>query len=516
MPQRPQRREILDETGRPRTLDSGPEAFDRLGGDGPPLFLGLGPEPERLAEWFPEAAAGADFLESPETEAALGPEFVAAIPPNFRRLAPEDVAPERLRRDRVFWFRQGMRLHPGFWGPLWARLGLALGGAGPQQATAWLPGDEQALVLPELSRAFGSLGFPAKLIPDDPGLVPELLRRERPALYFSVNFRGLDPFGETFHLLRQAGVRVAIWCVDNPFHLLTRIKSRFWTQALILVTDHWFVEPLKRLGAEQVLHLPLAADPGFSGDGPLPAQARGLEDRLVFVGRSVFPDRDGFFAGARSAPENLALAGTLLAQGTRPHFGWWLKRLGIDRPWPGNVVRAAGLGADQSGLAWRTLCLRAAGPALTVIGDPGWQELLPGADLRPPVDYYGGLAAVYRHAACSLNITGMLLPSGLTQRHFDVWTAGGFLLTDANPGLDIFPEELVRAVAFARAEELPALFSRLAGDSPEKRALARQWRETILAGHTYAHRAAKVLAAAGLDRTLVSAHKGLEVRPENG
>ncbi len=151
-----------------------------------------------------------------------------------------------------------------------------------------------------------------------------------------------------------------------------------------------------------------------------------------------------------------------------------------------------------------------------MIGDPGWQELLPGADLRPPVDYYGGLAAVYRHAACSLNITGMLLPSGLTQRHFDVWTAGGFLLTDANPGLEIFPEELVRAVAFARAEELPALFSRLAGDSPEKRALARQWRETILAGHTYAHRAAKVLAAAGLDRTLVSAHKGLEVRPENG
>lgn len=503
MPNRPQRKEIPDEIGRPRSLDSGPEAFDRMGGDGSPLFLGLGPEPGKLAEWFPETAAGADFLECPEIEAALGPDFANAIPPNFRRLDPQALDPQRLRRDQVFWFRQGMRLQPGFWGPVWARLGLALGGAGPQAATVWLPGDDGALLLRELARAFEGLGFPVRRIPDDTNLIPELLRQERPALYFSVNFKGLDPVGETFHLLRQAGTRVAVWCVDNPFHLLTRIKSLFWTQALLLVTDRWFVEPLRRLGAEQVVHLPLAADPGFSGEGPLPAQAQGLEDRLVFVGRSAFPDKDDFFAGARCAPENLAQAGSLLAQGTRPHFGWWLKRLGIDKPWPGNLVRAAGLGADQSGLAWRTLCLRLAGPALTVFGDPGWERLLPGADLRPPVDYYGGLAAVYRHAACALNVTGLLLPSGLTQRHFDVWTAGGFLLTDANPGLDIFPQELARAVSFAGPGNLPGLFERFATDSAEKRDLARQWREVLAAGHTYAHRAEAVLKAAGLDRVPV-------------
>lgn len=503
MPTRPQRKEIADETGRARSLDSGPEAFDRLGGDGPPLFLGLGPEPGRLAEWFPEAAAGADFLESPELEAALGPEFSAAIPANFRRLTPETLDPQRLRSSRVRWFRQGMRLHPGFWGPLWAAVGLTLAGTGPQRPTVWLPGGEDALLLRELEQAFGSLGFPAVRIPDDTSLVPELLRQERPALYFSVNFRGLDPYGETFHLLRRAGTRVAVWCVDNPFHLLTRIKARYWTQALLLVTDRWFVEPLKRLGAEQTLHLPLAADPAFSGQGTLPGQALGLEDRLVFVGRSAFPDKDGFFAGARMAGEDLAAAGAVLAQGQRPHFGWWLERLGVERPWPGNAVRAAGLGADQSGLAWRTLCLRMAGPALTLFGDQGWKRLLPGADLRPPVDYYGGLAAVYRQAACSLNVTGLLLPSGLTQRHFDVWTAGGFLLTDANPGLDIFPPDLARAVRFEQAGNLPGLFERFATDSAEKQDLARQWRAVLAAEHTYAHRAETVLKAAGLDRAPV-------------
>ena len=38
------------------------------------------------------------------------------------------------------------------------------------------------------------------------------------------------------------------------------------------------------------------------------------------------------------------------------------------------------------------------------------------------------------------------MSEALTQRHFDVWAAGGFLLTDRTPGLDIFPRELVEPI----------------------------------------------------------------------
>ncbi|WP_449242305.1 glycosyltransferase family protein [Desulfovibrio sp.] len=499
MPPRPKRHSLPAESGRALTLDSGPDAFDPLGGDGPLLFLGLGPEPAALPDWFPEAGDGAAFVERPETEAALGPEFTAAIPEHFRRLKPEELTPGLFRSRRVLAFRQNMRLAPSFWGPILARHGLALLAPPPARPVVWLPGDEHGLLFRELEAAFTAQGLTARRVPADPAALPALLRDERPLLFFSVNFRGLDAHGEAFHLLDQAGVTVAAWCVDNPFHLLSGIKAGFWTALRLFVTDRWFLEPLRRLGAGHVEHLPLALDPAFAAPGPLPERVGPLAGRLLFVGRSAFPDRAGFFAGAR-VPENLlAEARDLLAAGERPDFAWWAGRLGIAALWPGNEARRAGLGADESGRFWRALCLGRA-PGLTVIGDDGWRDLLPGADLRPPVDYYGGLAAAYREAACCLNVTNLILPSGLTQRHFDVWGTGGFLLSDANPGLDIFPADLTRSVTFHRAEDIPGLFKRFASDSPEKRDLARAWREELAARHTYARRVAQVLASTGLER----------------
>lgn len=499
MPRRPRRPCLTAETGRSLTLDSGPDAFDVLGGEGPPLFLGLGPEPAALSLWFPAAATGAEFVEWPETEASLGPDFTSAIPGNFQRLTPGELTPERFRTRRVLAFRQNMRLAPSFWGPILARRGLAFLAPPPARPVVWLPGDEHGLLLRELEDAFAAQGLTARRVPGDPAALPGLLREERPLLFFSVNFRGLDAHGEAFHLLDQAGVRVAAWCVDNPFHVVSAIKARFWTRLRLFVTDRWFMEPLRRLGAERVEHLPLALDPAFAAPGPLPKRLGPLAGRLLFVGRSAFPDRAGFFAGARVPGDILAEARDLLAAGKRPDFGWWAGRLGIAALWPGNEARRAGLGADESGRIWRSLCLGRA-PELTIIGDDGWRGLLPGADLRPPVDYYGGLAAAYREAACCLNVTNMVLPSGLTQRHFDVWGAGGFLLSDANPGLDIFPADLTRPVTFQRAEGIPELFKRFADDSPEKRDLARAWRTELLTRHTYGHRVAQVLAAADLER----------------
>ncbi|MDD4952730.1 MAG: glycosyl transferase family 1, partial [Desulfovibrionaceae bacterium] len=62
MAERPQRIRVLDEAGRSVTLDEGPGAFECLGLGPQVLFLGLGPRPELLARWFPEARAGALYV----------------------------------------------------------------------------------------------------------------------------------------------------------------------------------------------------------------------------------------------------------------------------------------------------------------------------------------------------------------------------------------------------------------------------------------------------------------------
>jgi len=104
---------------------------------------------------------------------------------------------------------------------------------------------------------------------------------------------------------------------------------------------------------------------------------------------------------------------------------------------------------------------------------------------------------MYRSAAVTLNVTGMQLPAGLTQRHFDVWCAGGFLISDANPGLQIFPQELVEPIRYSRPDEIRALFTRFHPESDEKRELRNAWRKCILADHTYANRVAAIIT--GLD-----------------
>jgi len=458
----------------------------------PTVFLGLGPEPENLPEWFDLSPSDdVRFVECPAFATQVDG-WADRVPPHFTRLDPSAVAGSLAASASVARYLPAQRAFPSFFAPLTAR--LALGNRPkPLKRTVWLPSGEADLLGRELALAFRAEGWTVRFMDHDslgrhPGeALPRLLRDGAPDLFLSVNLKGLDPFGLGFALLREAGSKVAAWLVDNPFNLLPAVKSAYWRELPLFVTDHTFLQPLRDNGAAEAIHLPLAACPELFAGGTLPGHARDLDGRLVFVGRSAFPDREKFFAG-------LALDDTAAADAdARRDYFWWRDRLGIAPLWPGNEVRRIAAGAESSGLAWKRACLAAAGP-LTIFGDEGWRSL-ENADLRPVVDYYAHLPAIYRRASAVLNVTGMQLPGGLTQRHFDVWCAGGFLLTDAHAGLDIFPKDLTAPIAFTRPDEIPPLFDRFREESPEKRDLRRRWSELILREHTYANRVAALRTA---------------------
>lgn len=345
---------------------------------------------------------------------------------------------------------------------------------------AWAEGD---LTPQRLARLFA-------LPPERSGLPAH------PSLFFSINFHGLDKFGENFAVLKGKGVPVAVWCVDNPWNLLSGLRDGFWKETQLFVTDPSFIPDLKAHGAKHVTFLPLATDPAIFQ--PRQRKPDAATPQLVFVGRSVFPDKERFFVGQNLPEATREKALTIIKDGGRPDFAWWLRELGLESPgavlWPGSSARGASLGAEEVSLAWRSACLReAARMGLAVYGDAAWKEHFPeGAGESPilygPVDYYNDLPALYATAPFSLNMMHFLLPRGLNQRHFDVWAAGGFCLMDDCPGLELFPPELTAPVTFKKLEGIAVLAERFSKALRDKESLAASWRKHILAEHTYERR----------------------------
>ncbi len=439
------------------------------------------------------------YLECPALTDQMPPDWHASIPRTWTPVLPGELSDSFLRAVRVCIYSQGPLLFPSFWNPVLARLELARSGAtqNKQQATALLAGSGQDLVVPEIRDALEGLGFQVDLLRKEPtaAQLAGLLRKNRPTLFLSINFKGCDPYGRNAALFKEADVPAAVWCVDNPFHLVSGLQSPFWRDLTLFVTDDWFLEPLREHGSAAVHHLPLATSPALFAPSN-PRAFADLADRTVFVGRSAFPGKERFFAASRVQSGDLRAALTALGTGQRPDFCWWLERLGTSPLWPGTQVRRAGLGAETTSRQFRIDCVAraAAASGTTVFGDAGWQDLLPqGTDCRPQVDYYGPLADIYAASGTTLNVTSLLLPHGLTQRHFDVWSAGGFLISDATPGLKLFPRELTTLVSFSRATDIPGLLTRLNRDPRLRHDLTRAWQTLIHAEHTYKRRLERLL-----------------------
>lgn len=500
---RPHRLQVLDQFGRRKSLPDNPEQYQTLyKGNANILLLGVGPDPS-VVDALLQGCGDVVYLECPELARQKSVAVHAAGPAHWRAISSADLDHFGASGRTILFYRPGLSLFPDFWSSVLSR--IALQRCPPPKAQAnsvvWLPASEQRLLIRELTWAFTAQGMTVRHVPENlsPGEILCRLGDERPGIFFSVNFQGLDPLGQNYGLLRNADVQVCVWCVDNPFHLLSGLRSAYWKQCRLFVTDDWFIPLLVDHGATQPVHLPLAAAEHFlhpdSSMNPMQDWSD-LAQSMVFVGRSAFPGKKRFFAGCAIPRELDSAAEAIMTKGERPDFAWWRRHLSLRELWPGPGVRQIGFAAEEFSRRRRTEYLLAAQCTgkLTVFGDTQWRSLLPDTtDIRPEVDYYGPLAQIYRQARSTLNLTSLLLPHGLTQRHFDVWAANGILLTDRTPGLNVFDPRLTSEIAFDTPAAMSALMHRLDSDSSLCNDLRDAWRSHILKHHRYTHRVATVL-----------------------
>ncbi len=493
---------------------------------------------------------GPKFLEHMQQSKAGAMLWKERIPKHWQSITYQDFHTLLANNTSIafWWYKQNLDLESDFWLPilgeskahiLCAKTPYSVETQAPQKQETttqdknntciFLGSSPDKLLYKEVHSAFLQLGYTPYTCPHSLQDMQETLQKQC-ALFFSVNLQGLDVEGHDFALLRALRIAVGIWFVDNPWHVLASLRVPWWKKAKLFVTDASFILPLKEAGAEHVYHLPLAVAQHMWGANeksnlqPLeitantkPQQrnsnsnnrnALSLSEKLkaasnascVFVGHAAFPHKKSFFAAAKIQPERLQQAMTLLKNGPEvPDFQWWVQHAATqaqDKLWPGHSVRSIGLGAEQCAQEQRVLWIQqllAQNPA--IFGDAAlWQSLLPEAKqeiFHAPLDYYTELPFIYAAANAVLNVTSLLLPWGLTQRHFDVWAAGGFLWTNSTKGLEIFPQELTRPISFERPQQWTKA---MAEHTPRiKEDLQDAWKKHLKEEHQYVHRMVFVL-----------------------
>lgn len=492
---RPIRVRLPDFAGRPRALPDDLHAWERLANPPKPkalLLLGGAAVPPANLPFALDAkkqGLAVYMLDSP------GMDGWQQLPQGWLRVGKEDAL--GLACSAAVWFyKPALALEPDFWGKFLAILEINF--ASPPKAgkkLVWLPGNDRALLHRELAEALRQRG--AEIIVENSPPGNDLISLRKfwddilPALVLSVNFRGLDPEGRIFELCGALGVPLAIWLVDNPWNLLSRISLPWWRHANLFCTDASFARSLREGGAENVFFCPLASAGHMwrdLGEG---------EAAPFFVGRAAFPGRDAFFRGISLPAELLREAENLPPNA--PDWHWWRRKLEI-APWPGLAGRKISFGADlfsgRNRALWLEEGLR---HGLEIRGDESWRELLPHASIRPPVDYYGSLPDLYRSSLATLNVTSLLLPGSLSQRHFDVWAAGGFLLSDDTKGLEIFPGELTMPIVVEKPDMLAEKLAWVAANPTQAAEVRQAWREELKKRHSYSHRLDFILKSIGAD-----------------
>lgn len=481
-PVRPQRIRLPDFSGRLLSLGDDGASWRKLkDGQQGKLLLGIGPDPEKAPVSGPLL-----WHEAPEVLRKLRDQKRPFELPDTWQEATASRIGELAASHEVWFYSPGLKLAPEYWGPILARISLA--SASPRPADdrlVWLPGQSAQLLHEDLLWTLKQAEFQVVSGVPEHNEIDELFQiwsGRLPAFALSINFRGLDPEGRIFELCRALNIPVAIWLVDNPWNILSGISLPWWKEAQIFLTDTTFIVPLKENGARNCHFLPLAASPLM-----LAPHASSSPNPPVFIGTSGFAGREKYFAGLKTDSELQKQALARINSPELPDFHWWQKQLST-RLWPGREARRVSLGCDECSAKRRSDWIKEARiSGLEVIGDNGWQKYLPDLAARAQVPY-ADLPSIYAGAECVLNVTSLLLPGSLNQRHFDVWAAGGFLFTDSTPGLEIFPQELTGPISLASPADFRRKLEWLRRNPEEKDRLCADWRELIANSHTYGQR----------------------------
>ena len=146
----------------------------------------------------------------------------------------------------------------------------------------------------------------------------------------------------------------------------------------------------------------------------------------------------------------------------------------------------------------------AAATGITVHGLPEWALMeTPGMDFRGMADREDGtLARVINATDVNVNVSKPMFPTGVGPRVLETLACGGFLLSNRLPALEALFEDGRDLAYFDSLKDLVDRTRHYLAHPEERRAIGSRGRARVLAAHTWAHRARRVVQVLEADGVL--------------
>ncbi len=299
-------------------------------------------------------------------------------------------------------------------------------------------------------------------------------------------------------------VKYISWTCDSPM-LTLYTTSVFNPYNYIFVFDQWVYLNFKSLGVENIYYLPLAVEidrldaidisdydkAEYSNDISFVGS---LYEKNSYDKLTNMPDYlQGYFEGVMYSQMQIYgknFLESMITDEVEEYFENNIIQISGDKFFGGVslLIATTYLGFKTTALERTSLLNTLSKNFPVTLYTKSDTSDLPFVKNKGSVHYLTEMPKVFRLSKINLNITVRTIKTGLSLRIFDILGAGGFLLTNYQPELELYFENKKDLVFFTSPEDMMAKVKYYLSHDDERESIARHGYETVKKFHTYDNR----------------------------
>ena len=267
----------------------------------------------------------------------------------------------------------------------------------------------------------------------------------KPDCILTINHAAFDSIGLLSKILEQFKMPFISWFVDSPLYIFKNAEQQRSNYLYLFSWEKSYVKRLKDLNFDNVFYLPLASGYDKKEESSITEEEKtSFSCDVAFVGNSNIENTKNWFDKEYSSPKISALTEEAVKfQIKNPEMEMRVILKNFDT---GNLLDKYD---DDTKLHYEAFCILKATESFRdlvvknltekyntkIFGDEGWAEKY-SKYYCGKIDYYKDLHKLYKNAKIVVNVTSFQMNTAVNQRVYDVFSSGGFMISDFRSDYD--------------------------------------------------------------------------------